>query len=108
MKKQTESKTKKAILEYLHLNNIFAIPIIQVGIPIGKTNKRIPLQMKGIADIYMFYNHRAVWIEVKSERGRQTEYQKEFQKEVKGSGQKYIIARSIDDIIKYLDEKNRH
>ena len=43
-----------------------------------------------------------VWIEVKSPTGKQSPEQKQFQQEVESVGCKYILARSLDDVMKVL------
>ena len=49
----------------------------------------------------------ALYIEMKSERGRQTENQKRFQNDVEKQGYKYVICRGFNEftseITKYLD-----
>lgn len=47
-------------------------------------------------------NSRLIFCEVKTLKGKQRDAQKVFQKEVEKRGYKYIIARSINDIIKEI------
>lgn len=39
-----------------------------------------------------------LWIECKSETGRQTKEQKEFQQEVENESHKYIVVRDVDEL----------
>lgn len=41
---------------------------------------------------------RAVFIEVKTARGRQSEHQKKFQRLVEGAGLEYVLARGVEDV----------
>lgn len=43
-------------------------------------------------------NGQYVGIEVKAPKGRQSENQKEFQRQLEAVGGKYILAYSIDDV----------
>lgn len=45
-----------------------------------------------------------LWIETKDRKGSQREHQKEFQAEVEAAGHYYLLARSSDDILAWLDE----
>jgi Holliday junction resolvase len=89
--KATESDIQKAIREYLQWNGWFVIKIHQ---SLGS--------YKGIADLYALKNGRHVWIEVKTDRGRQSEYQEQFEQDIRDHGGRYIVARGIEDIEKYL------
>ncbi|PNX49871.1 MAG: hypothetical protein BV457_00090 [Thermoplasmata archaeon M9B1D] len=55
----------------------------------------------GVADLEVLLpNGKAIFLEVKTEKGRQSKTQKEFEEEVKKLGFDYYIVRSIDDVIK--------
>ncbi len=56
--------------------------------------------IKGVSDIILILDGMAWFIEVKTDKTKQTEGQKEFEKNVIKNGCKYIVARSIDDLIK--------
>lgn len=47
---------------------------------------------------------RALFIEVKSDTGKQSEVQRTFQRFVERSGAIYILARSVDDVRKAVGE----
>ena len=57
---------------------------------------------KGIADLYALKDGRHVWIEVKTDRGRQSEHQRQFEQDIRDHGGRYIVARGIEDIEKHL------
>jgi hypothetical protein len=47
---------------------------------------------------------KVVWVECKSADGRQTEEQREFQREVEDRGHYYLLVRSSDDLLEWLKE----
>jgi len=51
----------------------------------------------GGADLVGIYRGRFVAVEVKTERGRQTEEQRMFQQLVERKGGVYVVLRSVDD-----------
>ncbi len=54
---------------------------------------------KGMADVLAFTPHETViWVECKGTNGKQSEYQKQFQKDVEKYGHIYILAKSVDEV----------
>jgi hypothetical protein len=45
-----------------------------------------------------------LWIEVKAPTGKQSQAQNNFQEEVTSEAHSYLLARSIDDVEKWLKE----
>jgi hypothetical protein len=45
-----------------------------------------------------------LWIECKTSVGRQSTEQKQFQKYVEENWMSYLLARSVDDVINWLEE----
>lgn len=43
-------------------------------------------------------------IELKTANGRQSEHQKEYQREFERIGAKYVVVRSLDEFISIIDE----
>ena len=107
-----ESQIQKAILQYLAARHIFALRM-QTGASIseygGKT-RMIRYGVAGCADILAFKRERwagvnfvrPLWLEVKSETGKQSELQKSFQEQVEADGHLYYIVRSIDGVVEAL------
>ena len=60
---------------------------------------------KGFPDLTAMKNGRTVYIEVKTETGRQSEHQKAFEQICKAHGCTYIVARSLKDIQDLLEFK---
>ena len=56
----------------------------------------------GSPDIVCVVNGQYVGIEVKAPKGRQSEHQKEFQRQLEAAGGRYILAYSIDEVIAAL------
>jgi hypothetical protein len=53
----------------------------------------------GIADLYAVKGGRSIWVEVKTPAGRQSEVQREFQRQVEEHGGVYVLARGIKDLL---------
>ena len=82
---------------------IFAIPN---G---GSRNKIEAMKLKatgvlaGVSDLIILQpNGKIKFVEVKIEKGRQSESQKDFQKKVNDLGFDYYIVRSLDDFIEII------
>ena len=109
----------KAILDYLAARHIFALRM-QVGAMQSdyKGKQRfMRFGVPGCADILAFPEvtvHCAggcrrtitaplpTWLECKTEKGKQSELQKSFEKQVTAAGHLYAIIRSIEDAKKAL------
>ncbi len=95
-----EQKEQKAIIDYLKIRGFFVYKNSSVGIYVRKTGSYIPAQTKGIADLTAIKDGKVFQIEVKaSSGGRQSENQKDFQKEWESKGGKYIIG-GLQDVIR--------
>lgn len=64
----------------------------------------------GVADLILFAprgGFHALCIEMKTETGRQSSEQKEWQREVEGQGYKYVLCRTFEDffemVVNYLE-----
>lgn len=84
----TESEIQRAIKQYLSMCGWFVVKIHQ---SMGS--------YKGIADLYAIKNGAAVWIEVKTPTGKQSEYQKAFETDIIRNGGRYLVASGIEDVI---------
>lgn len=62
-----------------------------------KNNKR------GVPDIIMCYKGCFVGLEVKTEKGRQSQTQKEAEQAINEAGGYYYIVRSVDDVDEVLN-----
>lgn len=60
---------------------------------------------RGFPDLTAMKDGETVYIEVKTETGRQSDYQKEFEQICKAHGCRYLLARSVDDVAELLNFK---
>jgi hypothetical protein len=59
---------------------------------------------RGIADLYAIKDGVGIWIELKTGKNKQSEYQIRFQKEVEEHGGIYWLIYSIDELIAKIYE----
>jgi hypothetical protein len=67
----------------------------QMGVRAGYPDLTLLVPRKG---------YHALFIELKTAKGKQSEHQKEYQAEVEKQGYKYIICRSVQEFIDEIDE----
>lgn len=58
---------------------------------------------KGISDLIAMKDGKVIFIECKTPTGKQSDYQKDFERICVSHGCRYILARSIDDIAELLN-----
>jgi hypothetical protein len=90
-----------------------ALSKLLFAVPNGGTrNKREAGIMKaegvraGVADLILLTPRGgcgALCIEIKTETGRQSPEQKEWQKQAENAGNKYVVCRSVDEFIKTIN-----
>lgn len=85
-----ETAEKNAIKQYLNLKGIFWYYNLQT---LGS--------FKGVPDLTFIKDGTTVQCEVKTPKGRQSDYQKEFQKNWEANGGVYILG-GIDEVLKYI------
>ncbi len=97
-----EHAVQKLILDYLSCRNILAFRMNTGAAHFGE--RFIRFGTVGMADILSFPGNYPfpVWIEVKSKTGRMSEYQKSFQALVESHRHRYVLARSLDDVIRVV------
>jgi hypothetical protein len=93
-----ESEVQKQILDYLALKHVFHY----------RNNSRAfkrddghfyRFGATGSPDIICVINGQYVGIEVKAPKGKHSEHQKEFQRQLEEAGGKYMLAYALDDVI---------
>lgn len=99
-----EHNIQVGIVRYLRLRGfeVFAIP--NGGRRDAVTGARLKAEgaTAGVADLEILLNNgKSVFVEVKTEKGRQSDEQKEFQRRVEKLGFEYLIWRSVDDAVKW-------
>jgi hypothetical protein len=93
--KQTEKDIIKQITDWLDYKHYFWWYVPNRGRWDKGQDKCTP----GAPDICVMVDGKLIAIEVKSPTGRQTKAQELFQFNLEAVGGKYLIARSIDDLI---------
>ena len=85
------------------MNKIFCFAIPNGGRRDVREGGRLKREgvLAGASDIIII-NNKVYFIEVKTEKGRQTETQKAFQSQVIGLGHEYKIWRSLSDAMRFF------
>lgn len=107
--KNEELNIQTAIINYLRMNNILCFHVPNgayfKSIATRSLMKRAGL-LSGVSDLIIILKNRIVFIEVKTKKGKQSENQKIFEKQVKKLGFEYYIWRDVFDAVNFL-EKNK-
>lgn len=116
-----EKDVQKAILDWLAAKRILAFRM-NTGVA-DYNGRKVAFGVPGMADIVAFpplmvnygceacntiYTspmYRPYWFEVKAPKGKQSELQRSFQEQVESHGHRYILAKSLDDVIEALEEQ---
>ena len=85
----TETDIRHQVQDYLRIKGWFVFYILQ---GLGA--------YKGIPDLIAIRDGRVLFIELKTARGRQSDYQKKFQADLEAAGGEYILCRGADDLLK--------
>ena len=88
-----ESEIKDKCKKWLDKNGWFSFNVHQQGMYCHR----------GISDRIAVKDGQVVFIEYKTDKGKQNEYQKEFQKQLTEAGGRYIIVRSVEELIFELE-----
>ena len=83
-----ETDLKHGVKDYLAIMGIYSVPLLQ---GLGSA--------KGLPDRIMHFKGRAVYLEVKSSKGKLSPYQLAFQSQCEVDKIEYHVIRSLDDII---------
>src|ERR1017187_3163510 len=102
-----ESETQTAIMEWLAWKHIFHYRNNSGAFvfPETATSKRrfFKAGVVGAPDIVCVIAGQYVGIEVKALKGRQSDNQKEFQRQLEAAGGRYLCAYSVDDVIRFIE-----
>ena len=108
--KISEHSLQVAVLAYLTFQaakdiNVIAIPnAARRSLRMGARMKAEGLQ-SGVADLcIMLPGGRVAWLELKTDKGRQSIAQKGFEAECKRLGHHYALARNLDEAIAALTQ----
>ena len=88
-----ESHIRQQIREWLQIHGYYVVLMVAS-----------PISHKGIPDL-MAYGPKGerLDIEVKAEKGRQSEHQVKYQEEIERRGHRYVLARCLEDVIKEME-----
>ena|SRR5690554_2828871 len=56
----------------------------------------------GVSDLIVITQSEVIFVEVKTQKGRQSPKQKQFQSKVEALGYRYLIVRSLEDFKKQM------
>lgn len=103
-----EKDTQKVILEYLRLKKIFHWRNNTGAFLAERKGKQnfIRYGAPGSPDIFVLRDGILFGFEVKSDKGKQSDLQKEFEQQMTQNGGWYYVVRSLDEVIKILKEKH--
>jgi hypothetical protein len=99
--------------EETEIQNAIRVKLSEIGFVrrnnVGKfytpDGRPITIGIPGEADLTLFQNGgKTVFIEVKTDAGRQSKIQRKFQAAVERLGYEYIIMRSVDDVRRYIEK----
>lgn len=106
---KNESKIQQEIIVHFRNNNlntnnlIFSVPNESANGREAMYKKSIGL-MAGVSDLICINNGKVFFVEVKDDKGKQSEKQKIFQEKVESQGFRYILVRSLEDFTKCINE----
>ena len=102
-----EHRIQRQIVEYLLLNKVEVFAIPNGGhrdLATAMILKREGVR-RGVADLMIIGKNKIYFIEVKTQKGKQSEYQKNFEQIVSKSDVcEYMLWRSLDDAENFLNQ----
>ena len=102
--KKQEHNLQVSIINYLRLNKIFCFAVPNGGSRNAREGANLKKEgvMAGVSDLIILLPNKAIFVEIKTDKGRQQETQKLFEEKVKGLGFDYLVWRNIDDAIRFI------
>ncbi len=106
MKKASEHNIQSSILDYLARRGVFHFRNNSGALPMQRNGQQyfVRFGAKGSPDIICVIAGRFVGLEVKDEKGKQSEDQKEFQRSLESAGGIYFLVRSIDEAMEAVED----
>jgi hypothetical protein len=107
--KQTEAELKQGVQDYLQYKQnqgVLYFDRLNSGeaiIETGDSRRRIMLCRPGTADMFLILKGSLIFLELKTETGKQSPEQKEFEAQVTWHGAEYYVIRSLDELIKLVE-----
>ena len=100
--RRKESDIQLSILHYLKAIGAVCGKTKTMGVKRGRFFCFDPYTFRGFPDLTVFYKAKLYFIEVKGEKGKQSDEQKLFEQEAIKAGITYILARDVEDVSKVL------
>jgi len=88
----TEKEVSKELRKYWRLTGWYVI-----------RNQQNIGSHKGLADYLVIKDGVHIFVEVKGEKGRQSEKQNEFSKNIINAGGHYVICRNVNEFINFIE-----
>ena len=89
-----ETDIKSAVKDYLAIKGIFSYPVLQ---GLGA--------YRGLPDRVMHFKGRVVYLEIKKPKGKLSPHQGAFEIQCMDDMIEYLVIRSLDDIMNYVEGK---
>lgn len=105
----SEAQIEHQILSFLESKRIFAWKNPTSGYFDAKRKifkkQKSRFAINGVSDIIALHKGQAIFIEVKSKVGKESIDQKRFRENVENSGCIAFVAKSVEDVYRYLNDK---
>lgn len=106
MREKTEAKIQQEM--YLYFNNTFCLKhhknrCVIFSVPNDSSSKEETMRklatgmLPGASDLIIIFPGKLIFVEVKTDTGRQSDVQKEFEKRVNALGFEYWLVRSLEE-----------
>jgi hypothetical protein len=114
MRDKTEAKIQQEIFIWYHNSFCLAVHVPRCSIfavPNDSSSKEETMRklatgmIAGVSDLIVLQPNKILFVEVKSDTGRQSDKQKDFENIVKSLGFEYHLVRSLDDFKKIINGK---
>lgn len=111
--KNEEHKIQCSCIRYFRLkypkfkNMLFAVPNAARRSARNGAYMKDEGMLPGVADLILLKSNRfygGLCLELKTEKGKQSKSQKDWQKDAEANGAKYVVIRSLDEFIKVVDD----
>lgn len=102
LKKKSESAIQQSIVVWYRNNNLTTDNLI-FSVPNESSNAREQMYKKsigmlsGVSDLICIHNGKVLFIEVKDDKGKQSDNQRKFEQKIIANGFEYHVVRSLDE-----------
>lgn len=102
----SEAKIQADIVQYLQTRGVyfFSVPNEAAGRDAAIRMARLKAMglRSGVSDMVLIFPGQVVFVEVKDEKGKQSDAQRRFQDKVNELGFDYYLVRSVEDVEKVV------